>query len=113
LTGLAYEIYSTIGGELREKVYSDAFEELLKRENITYKREVYYPIKINEKVIAKNYFDFLVEDKLIVELKKGNLNYRLACGQLFNYLKLSKLKLGLIIRFTKDGARAKRIANLY
>lgn len=112
LTGLAFEIYLSIGGELKEKVYANALEELLKRENLVYKREVYYPIKINNKVIGKNYFDFLIDEKIVVELKKGSAGYLQACNQLSNYLKLSDLKLGLIIRFTKDGARAKRIVNI-
>jgi GxxExxY protein len=112
LAGLAFEIYSTLGGELKEKVYGNAFEELLKRENISFSRELYYPVKINKKVIGKNFFDFMVDDKVVVELKKGSLNYIQACNQLSDYLKSSNYKLGLIIRFTKDGARVKRIVNI-
>ncbi len=112
LFGLAFEVYSTLGGELKEKVYANAYCELLKRDGISFSREVYAPVKINDKVVGKYYFDLLIEDKIVIELKKGNLNYLLACNQLSNYLKVSNLKLGLIIRFTKDGARVKRIVNL-
>lgn len=112
LFGLAFEIYKIIGGEQKEKVYSNAFAELLKRDGITFKRELYYPVKINGKVVGRNFFDFLVAGKIVIELKKGNLNYLQACNQLSDYLKLSGLKLGLIIRFTKDGAKIKRIVNL-
>jgi len=101
-----------LGGEHKESVYSNAFSELLKREKIPFEKEVYYPVKINEKVIGKNYFDFLVDKKVVIELKKGNLNYLQACRQLANYLKVGNLNLGLIIRFTKDGARVKRIVNI-
>jgi GxxExxY protein len=112
LAGLAFEIYSTLGGELKEKVYGNAFEVLLLREKISFSRELYSPVKINDVVIGKNFFDFLIDGKIVVELKKGNLNYIQACNQLSNYLKSSNHKLGLIIRFTKDGARIKRIVNV-
>jgi len=111
LNGIAFEIMHLLGSGHREKVYGDAYEECLKRDNISYQREVYYPIKINEKIIARKYFDFLIDGKIIVEVKSGDKNYRDACYQLFDYLKFAKLKLGLIVRFTNQGARIKRIPN--
>lgn len=113
IVGLAYEIFNSIGSELKEKIYANAFEELLIREKISYKREVYYPIKINDKVIGKGFFDLFIDNKIIVELKCGNQKYKEACNQLFQYLKMSDIKLGIIIRFTKDGVKIKRIPNLY
>lgn len=113
LTGIAFEIYKKLGGELREKTYSNAFEEILKREHISYERELYYPVKIEDKTVGQNYFDFLINDEIIIEIKRGEKNYFQACDQLFNYLKSSKLKLGLIFRFTRDGVKTKRVPNLY
>jgi GxxExxY protein len=113
ITGIAFEIHNTLGSGLKEKIYADAFEEIRKDEKINYKREVYSPIKIRGKIVVKNYFDFTIEDKLVVELKSGSDKYKEVCNQLFQYLKSSNLKLGLIIRFTKDGVKTKRIPNLY
>lgn len=112
IVGLIFEIYRTLGGGLKEKVYANALEELFKREKISYKREIYYPLKINDKVVGQNYFDFLVDDKIVVELKCGNVKYYQAFDQLKNYLTLSGLKLGLIVRFTLEKAIIKRIVNL-
>lgn len=113
VVGFAYEAFNSLGSGLKEKVYANAFEEILKQEKVEYKRELYYPLEIRDKVIAKKYFDFLIEDRLVVELKAGSLNYKEVCFQLLDYLKSSNLKLGLIIRFTQDGVRVKRIPNLY
>jgi len=113
IIGLAYEVYNTFGSGLREKIYGDALEELFKREGIKFSRELYQPLKIGEKVISKVYFDFLIDDKIVVELKSGSDRYKEACGQIYNYLRAKDLKLGLIIRFTKDGVKSKRIPNLY
>lgn len=112
IIGIAYEIDNTIGFGQSEKVYADAFVELLTQNNIEFQREFYAPIVLNEKVIAKRYYDFLIEDKLILEIKSGSSQYRQVCTQLFRYLKSSGLKLGIVVRFTKIGVQIKRIPNL-
>ncbi|OGD64083.1 hypothetical protein A2215_00085 [Candidatus Berkelbacteria bacterium RIFOXYA2_FULL_43_10] len=109
ITGLIFEIDNIIGHGQSEKVYGDMFEKLLQREKITYKREVYFPIKVEGQLIKKCFFDFLINDKIIIELKANDINYKQVCSQLFKYLKTSNKKLGLIYRFTKGGVRTKRI----
>lgn len=112
IVGLAYEIDNLIGYGQSEKIFCDCFEKLLIRDKIKYERELYYPIKINGELIAKKYFDFLIDDKIVVEFKIGDFLYKQACTQLFSYLKASDHKLGLIIRFTKNGVKIKRIPNI-
>lgn len=113
LTGLAFKVDNALGFGFEEKIYANAFEELLKEAKINYKREVFFPVKMNGKTIAKRYFDFLIDNKIVVELKVGDNAYKAVCGQLFQYLKTSKLKLGLVLRFTRDGIKIKRIPNIY
>ena len=112
IIGIAFRINGLLGSGLEEKVYQSAFEECLKEEKIVYERELYYNIKINDKIISKKYLDFVVDSKVVVEIKTGVRDYRDACSQIFHYLKMTKLKLGLLIRFTKDGVKVKRIPNL-
>lgn len=111
LNGLAFEIDNKLGFGLREKTYCSALEEILKREKIEYTRELYAPIKIENKVIAKRYFDFLVNDQIVIEVKIADYNYKQTYTQLLEYLVSSKFKLGLIIRFTKSGVKIKRVPN--
>ena len=113
LTGLAFEVNNIIGYGQTEKTYCDAYEELLKKNGINYSREEYFPIKIGDKVIKKEFFDFLIDDKIIIEFKVSDRNYKQACDQIFKYLKSSKKKLGLIFRISKGGVRTKRIPNYY
>ena len=112
IIGIAFRVNGLLGSGLEEKVYQNAFEEYLKEEKVVYERELYCTIKINEKIISKKYFDFLIDEKIIVEIKTGVRDYRDACSQVFHYLKMSKLRLGLLIRFTKDGVKVKRIPNI-
>ncbi|HOX41406.1 MAG TPA: GxxExxY protein [bacterium] len=113
LIGLLYKINDDIGFGQTEKVYCDAFEKLLKENGTTFKREYYSPITMDDSVIAKRYFDFLVEDKIIIEFKINDYKYKEVCSQLFGYLKNSGLKLGIIVRFTKGGVKIKRIPCFY
>lgn len=113
ITGLIFEIDNKIGYGHDEKTYGDALQKLLEKDKIPFDREVYFPIKIDGKLLTKVYFDFLIENKIIVELKVSDRNYKKVCSQLFKYLKSSGLKLGLIYRFTSGGVRTKRIPNYY
>lgn len=112
INGLAFKIDNQIGFGQSEKVYCDALEKLFIKENIPYKRELYAPIKIDGELVAKRYFDFLVDDKIIVEVKVGDYSFKEVCSQLFRYLKQEDVKLGLIIRFNRTGVSIKRIPNI-
>lgn len=112
ITGLAFKIDNQIGFGQNEKMYCDALEKLLIKEKIIFRRELYAPIKVDGELIAKRYFDFLVDDKIIVEVKVGDYSYKEVCSQLFRYLKQENIRLGLIIRFNRTGVSIKRIPNI-
>lgn len=59
------------------------------------------------------FFDFLYENKIVIELKQGEVFSKNNINQIYAYLKAKKLKLGLLINFTKKGIKFKRIVNLY
>lgn len=69
-------------------------------------------IEFNGEVIGKYFLDFLVEDKIIVEIKQGNYFSKSHIEQIHNYLKANNLKLGLLANFTMNGVKIKRIVNL-
>lgn len=112
ITGLAYKVDNQIGFGQTEKIYCDALQKLLDDEKIVYEREPYAPIQIDGHLVAKRYFDFLINNKIIVEVKVENYAYKEVCSQLFQYLKSKNYKLGLIIRFNRNGVTIKRIPNL-
>ena len=112
IVGIAYKVDNDIGAGQSEKVYCDAIEKLLIKEKIKYNRELYAPIKVDDELVAKRYFDFLIDDKIIVEVKVGNYAYKPVITQLLQYLKQGKYKLGIVIRFTKSGVINKRIVNI-
>ena len=113
IIGLAYEIFNELGYGYREKYYQKAFEQLLQENKIQYSREALVRTKFHNKQFAIVFLDFIIKNKIIVELKSQERFKKSNIKQIYEYLKSNNLKLGLLINFTKDGIKSKRILNLY
>lgn len=113
IIGVLFEVYNKLKYGHREKIYQKAVAEILKEKNISYQKEVYYPVTINEKVISKYYFDFLIDNKIVLELKVAEDFYRKDFNQLLAYIKHQNYKLGILAIFSKTGIRYRRLLNLY
>ncbi|MDP3740724.1 MAG: GxxExxY protein [bacterium] len=112
IVGVLYGVYNELGHGLEEKIYQKATGLGLKEAGLKYTEQVYSPLKFKGIKIAKNYFDFSVDDKIVVEIKKGDKFSRAHIQQLFTYLKSSGLKLGILAYFGPNGLHFKRIINL-
>lgn len=111
LVGLAYSVFNELGFGHLEKTYQRAFALELKRENIGYKEQVKYNVEYKGEVVGTNYLDFEIDGKIIIELKKSGYLSKKNLEQISNYLKVTGLKLGIVIIFTPEGVRCKRIVN--
>lgn len=107
----AYEVYGEMGYGLRERVYQRALAQALKSRDISFERECYGKIIFQGAVIGKYFLDFLVENKVAVELKVRSEIYQTDIGQLLDYIKSKELEVGLLIVFTKSGLKIKRMVN--
>ncbi|HWY13441.1 MAG TPA: GxxExxY protein [Bacteroidia bacterium] len=112
ITGCAFEVYNELGFGHAEKFYQRAMAVELKKSGLTFKEQVYTPLKFKGEVIGKQYFDFLIEDKIIVELKKNNNFSKGNIDQVKQYLQTAKLQLALLINFSPTGVISKRIVNI-
>jgi len=100
ILGLAMQLHSEMGCGFREKVYQDAFEVLLKENNIPYEREKHIDLIFHgEKLEHDFFYDFLIDDKIGVELKAVNEIIGEFEAQIINYLHVSNHKLGLLLNF--------------
>lgn len=109
--GTTFEVYNHLGPGYLEKYYQKAISVALKESGLKFKEQVYAPLTFKNERIKKCFFDFLVEDKIVLELKIGDRFSKQDIGQIHSYLKVSKLKLGLLINFTSLGVKFKRIVN--
>lgn len=112
IIGIAYEAHNELGYGFQEKYYCRAIEALLQEHSLKFREQVYIPIVFKGKKIGSYYLDFLIEDKVILEVKKGDQFYKKDIEQVYAYLKSHNLQLGVIVRFAKNGVKVKRIVNL-
>jgi GxxExxY protein len=112
LIGCAYEIFNELGFGHPEKIYQRAFAVQLKTKNIAFKEQVYHPLKFKDEIIGKFFFDFLVDEKVIIELKKDNRFSKQHIDQVNEYLRISGIKLAILINFAPNGVIYKRLVNI-
>lgn len=112
IVGCAFEVYNELGYGHAEKFYQKAMAIALKKKGLAFKEQCYAPLKFKDELVGKLFLDFLVEDKVIVELKKNNFYSKGNIDQVNEYLLSSKLQLALLINFTPKGATCKRIVNI-
>ena len=109
LTGIFFKIHNRLGRFLKEKQYADELENFLKNEKVNYKREFSLD-KLSD--IKGNRLDFLVDNKIIVDIKAKRIITKEDYYQMLRYLRTSDLKLGLIVNFRNTYLKPKRIINL-
>ncbi|HDH31199.1 MAG TPA: GxxExxY protein [Candidatus Wolfebacteria bacterium] len=111
IVGVSYKIQNELGRFCTEKQYANTFENELKKLKIIYKREKYLPIQINNKNMGKNWADFIIEEKVVIDLKAKPYIERSDYYQMQRYLNLANIKLGLIINFQNKYLKPKRVLN--
>lgn len=114
LMGLFYKIHNELGPSYQEKHYQRAIELKLKKNDLKYTREKAIELPYEDGSLGKFYADFIIEDKIIIEVKKSKFIIQENTRQLYRYLKATGLRLGLIINFGRQGKlQYKRIINLW
>ncbi|MDH4130091.1 MAG: GxxExxY protein [Spirochaetota bacterium] len=101
IIGLAIEVHKILGYGFLEKVYENSLMKLFDRERITAFQQVAVPVYFEGEIVGDFYADILVENQIILELKAVNTINDAHRAQVINYLKATKLKLGILINFGK------------
>lgn len=111
IIGCIFEVHNDLGGGYHEKYYQRALDRLFTEKGLGHKQQVCIPVSYKEQTIGKHFLDFLVENKIVVEIKKGNRYSKKHIDQVLNYLKSSNLKLAILVNFGNDAVSFKRIVN--
>ncbi len=111
IIGCAFDVHNSLGDGHHEKYYQRALAESFRQNNINFKQQVYFPLQYRGKIVGRNFLDFLVEDKIVVEIKKGNRYSKKHVNQVLEYLKMTNTKLAILINFGSDGVSFKRVVN--
>ncbi|MGZ3864287.1 MAG: GxxExxY protein [Bacteroidia bacterium] len=111
LIGIAFAVHNELGSGHLEKIYQRAFAKELGAKNLKYQEQYQYDVYYKGESIGKSFLDFLVENKVIIELKRNDKYSAKNIEQVSNYLKVSGLQLAILIHFGADGVKFKRIVN--
>lgn len=110
ITGCAFEVYNELKSGKKEKVYQDAMEICFNERGIKYKKELNWNINFKGVKLTNRRFDFLVEDSVIVELKR-NAYSKEDIDQVIEYLSASGYKLAILFSFGAKGVNYKRLVH--
>jgi GxxExxY protein len=99
IIGSAMAVLNSLGHGFREKTYEKAMIIELNEKNLSVNQQVQYPVYYKQKLIDIFIPDLIVENRIILELKTVEKISDEHIGQLLNYLKVTKLKVGIILNF--------------
>lgn len=98
-----FNVYNNLGPGLLESVYEAALSYELSKTGIHHSVQVSLPVYYDSMKLKPGFrMDILVEDKVIIEIKSVEHLLDVHHKQLITYLKLSKLKLGLLVNFNAE-----------
>jgi len=110
IIGICMEIHNYLGHGFSEIVYKDALEIEFRKAGIFYEREKEYEVVYKGIILPhKFYADFVISEKIILEIKGKSQIAEVDLAQAINYLKVSEDKLAIIVNFGETKLNYKRI----
>lgn len=111
IVGILFEVHTRLGGGFEEKYYQRAVENLLLENKLVCSKELMANITFGGEKIGKYFLDFLIENKVVLELKAVPRLLPIHFRQVSSYLKVKNLHLGILANFRGDKLLYKRILN--
>jgi GxxExxY protein len=107
IIGAAIEVHRMLGGPgLLESIYQSALSYELQLRGLQIKTQLIVPIKYKNRVVKDPLcLDILVENKVIVEVNATEKEHAIHHAQLLTYLRLTGIKLGLLINFGQESVK--------
>ena len=111
INGALFEVFRQISGGHNEKYFQKATAMALRDRQLRFVEQYYVPVTFNDGKIGRYYLDFLIEGKIVLELKRGKFVPAKIIDQVTKYLDVLDLELALVACFTYEGVSIKRIIN--
>ncbi len=112
IVGAAFEVHNELRNGFQESVYQEAMAKEFKLKEIPFEKEVLINVYYKGEKLEKYYkADFICYNSIIIELKALSDITNEHEAQLINYLKATKMKLGILINFGKSSLQYKRLIN--
>ena len=111
IIGCAMKVHSTLGNGFQEVIYQRCLAIEMEKQGLGFARELEMTIHYEGIEVGMRRVDFLVEDKIMVELKALSKLEDVHLAQALNYLEAYKLETGLLINFGARSLEFKRVTN--
>ena len=111
LTGILFAAHNELGRYCNEKQYGDLLEKMFKEENLQYEREKIISESFKGEKAGRNKIDFIIDNKIVLELKSVRVLGRESYYQTRRYLNAFEKKLGILVNFRDKYLKPKRILN--
>ncbi len=106
-----FEVHNTLGPGFIESIYEEALACELELRNIPFERQKAVAVYYKGRNVGDQRLDFVVDDKIVLELKAASALTDVFKQQTLSYLKATGLRLGILVNFGTPRVEYKRIAN--
>lgn len=107
IIGCFYRVYNTLGYGFLEKVYENALAIEFRKAGMNFEKQIKFSVFYGDEVVGSYTADFVVEGKVIIEIKAIRCLDRSSECQLLNYLTATDKEVGLLLNFGEE-AEVKR-----
>jgi GxxExxY protein len=111
IIGAGMKVHSALGNGFQEVIYQRALAIEMNKAGLSFQRELEMPIFYDGEQIGTRRVDFLVEDKVMVELKALTKVEDVHLAQAINYLEAYGLEVGLLLNFGAKSLEYRRLVN--
>jgi len=111
IIGAAMEVHSKLGPGFLESVYEEALAYEFQLQNIGFEKQKEVPVFYKNRQVKQFICDFLVDSRVIVELKAITEITEIEKLQVINYLKAGGFQVGLLLNFGQKSLEYKRLVN--
>ena len=109
--GCAFEVANVLGCGFLEKVYQNALLLEIRRCGLQAEKEKLIQVRYKNQIVGEYFADILVDKTIVIEIKAVKELNEIHQAQLLNYLRATKLPLGLLINFATPRIQIKRMLN--
>jgi GxxExxY protein len=104
-----FNVHKKLGPGFNERIYQNALKIALEKLLLKYTSEKNFSVEYEGKLVGNFRSDIIVEDKVVVEIKAlSGLIPKIFEYQLLSYLKISGLKVGLLVNFGNERCKVRR-----
>ncbi len=111
IIGAAMQVHSSLGNGFQEVIYQRALSIEMVKQGLAFQRELEMPIFYAGEEIGTRRVDFLVDDKVMVEIKALTKLEDVHLAQAINYLEAYHLEVGLLLNFGATSLEFRRVVN--